>query len=190
MPPWPEALEADPGSIRKPGCRGLPVCKMLWAWGWYKAGRRPRVEGSAPKEGSGGRGPGAAAVEAAAPTLLVSQGSSAVTCSLWLSLVSPAPMPSLPPPLLQEAFLRSDLPPNPYHSSLSAIFIVIPVCVVFPLLDWCLLENRIRVCFVPGCPVPRTGLGTQSVDNDYLMNKISDGGSEWQCAGVGVGSKC
>lgn len=32
VPPWPEVLEADLHSVRKPGCRAEPVCKMLWAW--------------------------------------------------------------------------------------------------------------------------------------------------------------
>lgn len=62
-----------------------------------------------PEEGGDGHAPGADAAEAASPTFLVCSASAMVKCSLQPSLVSPAPKPS-PPPLLQEAFLGSDLP--------------------------------------------------------------------------------
>ena len=69
----------------------------------------------APEEGRDGHAPGADAAEAASPTFLVSNDSPMVMCSLQPSLVSPAPKPSPPPPLLQEAFLGSDLPFGAYH---------------------------------------------------------------------------
>lgn len=76
-----------------------------------------RGRGVALKEGSSGRAPGAEAAKAAPPALLVSKGSSQVTSSWQLSLVSPAPMPSPPSPLLQEAFLRRDLPSRPFGTN-------------------------------------------------------------------------
>ena len=48
------------------------------------------------------------------PTFLVSNGSPKVTCLLQPSFLSSAPVPSPPPPLLQEAFLGSDLSVHPF----------------------------------------------------------------------------